>query len=65
MKKSLVLMLAVILVTSLFAGCGQGGGKTTTDAILYYACGSEPYLTLDPVWKIPTAYASSKMYMKR
>ena len=48
MKKSLVLMLAVILVTSLFAGCGQGGGKTTTDAILYYACGSEPYLTLDP-----------------
>lgn len=48
MKKSLVLMLAVILVASLFAGCGQGGGKTTTDAILYYACGSEPYLTLDP-----------------
>ena len=48
MKKSLVLMLAVILVTSLFAGCGQSGGKTTTDAILYYACGSEPYLTLDP-----------------
>lgn len=48
MKKSLVLMLAVILVASLFAGCGQSGGKTTTDAILYYACGSEPYLTLDP-----------------
>lgn len=48
MKKSLVLMLAVILVASLFTGCGQGGGKTTTDAILYYACGSEPYLTLDP-----------------
>lgn len=65
MKKSLVLMLAVILVTSLFAGCGQGGGKTTTDAILYYACGSEPYLHWIPVWKIPTAYASSKMYMKR
>lgn len=27
MKKSLVLMLAVILVTSLFAGCGQGAAK--------------------------------------
>lgn len=52
MKKSLVLMLAVILVTSLFAGCGQGGGKTTTEHWI-------------PVWKIPTAYASSKMYMKR
>lgn len=47
MKKSLVLMLTILLAASLFAGCGQGGG-TTSDAILYYACGSEPYLTLDP-----------------
>ena len=47
MKKSLVLMLTILLAASLFAGCGQGGGKTS-DAILYYACGSEPYLTLDP-----------------
>lgn len=40
-------MLTILLAASLFAGCGQGGG-TTSDAILYYACGSEPYLTLDP-----------------
>lgn len=39
MKKSLVLMLTILLAASLFAGCGQGGG-TTSDAILYYACGS-------------------------
>lgn len=47
MKRSLVLILAVILVASLFAGCGQGGG-TTAGAILYYAYDQEPYLTLDP-----------------
>lgn len=47
MKKSLVLILAVILVASLFAGCRQGGG-TTAGAILYYAYDAEPYLTLDP-----------------
>lgn len=47
MKKSLVLMLTILLAASLFAGCGQDGG-ITSDAILYYACGSEPYLTLDP-----------------
>ena len=60
MKKSLVLMLTILLAASLFAGCGQGGG-TTSDAILYYACGSERWT---PVWKTPTAYASSKMCMK-
>ena len=47
MKKSLVLMLTILLAASLLAGCGKGGGATA-DAILYYACGSEPYLTLDP-----------------
>lgn len=47
MKKSLVLMLTILLAASLLAGCGKGGGATT-DAIFYYATGAEPYLTLDP-----------------
>lgn len=63
MKRSLVLILAVILVASLFAGCGQGGG-TTAGAILYYAYDQEPYLTLDPSVENSNGVCVLKMYMK-
>ncbi len=51
MKRGLAFLLVMLMAVSLMAGCSgnQGGnGASGENQILYYACGSEPYLTLDP-----------------
>jgi len=49
MKKTIALILAVVMLTGCLAGCGATStAKEETEEILYHSYNSAPYVTLDP-----------------